>query len=120
MELGIGSAAARVRVGAGATDAKSPSGRPPDHSLGTRLAWITGLRLAFLVLLLVATATLYLRDQLSLYPFSLRVVFVTIAAGFALGCAYAVVLRAGRRLQGLAWAQIAFDQLTWTAIVYVT
>jgi signal transduction histidine kinase len=121
LELGIGSAAPRLRADAGkSSDAKSPSGRPPDHSLGTRLAWITGLRLAFLVLLLAATATLYLRDRLALYPFTLRVVFITIATGFGLAAVYAATLRAGRRLQALAWAQIAFDQLTWTAIVYVT
>jgi signal transduction histidine kinase len=119
LELGIGSAAPRARAGSPA-DGRSAIGRPPDHSLGTRLAWITGLRLAFLVLLLTATATLYLRDQLSLYPFSLRVVFVTIAMGFALAAVYAAMLRGGERLQTLAWMQIAFDQLTWTAIVYVT
>jgi signal transduction histidine kinase len=94
--------------------------RPPDHSLATRLAWITGLRLAFLVLLLGATATLYLRGDLERYSFSLRVVFATITAGFALAAGYAATLRTGKRLQSLAWAQIAFDQLTWTAIVYVT
>lgn len=100
--------------------APTTSPRPPDHSLATRLAWITGLRLAFLVLLLGATATLYLRGDLELYSFSLRVVFATIAAGFGLAAGYAAMLRRGKRLQGLAWAQIAFDQLTWTAIVYVT
>jgi signal transduction histidine kinase len=96
------------------------SGAPPDHSLATRLAWITGLRVAFLTLLLGATSTLYLRGELARYPSSLRIVFVTIAAGFALAALYGIVLRTGRRLQALAWAQIALDQITWTAIVYVT
>jgi two-component system sensor histidine kinase HydH len=96
------------------------TGPPPDHSLATRLAWITGLRLAFLTLLLGATTTLYLRGELTRYPFSLEVVFVTIAAGFALAAVYGLSLRTGKRLQALAWAQIALDQLTWTAIVYVT
>jgi two-component system sensor histidine kinase HydH len=96
------------------------TGSPPDHSLATRLAWITGLRLGFLTLLLGATTTLYLRGELTRYPFSLEVVFVTIAAGFALAAVYGLSLRTGKRLQGLAWAQIALDQLTWTAIVYVT
>jgi two-component system sensor histidine kinase HydH len=91
-----------------------------DHSLATRLAWITGLRLGLLALLLSATATLYLRGELTRYPFSIRVVFVTIAMGFALAAIYAAVLRAGRRLQTLAWTQIVLDQMTWTAIVYVT
>jgi two-component system, NtrC family, sensor histidine kinase HydH len=92
----------------------------PDHSLAGRIAWITGARLAFLVLLLGATATLYLRGELTRYPYSLRIVFVTIASGFALAAVYAVVLRSGKRLQALAWSQLALDQLTWTAIVYVS
>jgi signal transduction histidine kinase len=92
----------------------------PDHSLAGRLAWITGLRLAFLVLLLGATATLYLRGELARYPFSLRVVFLTIGPGFALAGLYAAVLRSGKHLHALAWWQIALDQVTWTAIVYVS
>jgi two-component system sensor histidine kinase HydH len=92
----------------------------PDHSLAARIAWITGLRLAFLMLLLGATATLYLRGELARYPVSLRIVFLTIVAGFAQAAVYAAVLRTGKRLQSLAWAQIAIDQLTWTAIVYVS
>ena len=92
----------------------------PDPSLAGRIAWITACRLGLLVLLLGATATAYLRGELARYPFSLRVVFVTIGAGFALAAVYALVLRSGRRLQALAWSQIALDQLTWTAIVYVS
>jgi two-component system, NtrC family, sensor histidine kinase HydH len=92
----------------------------PDHPLAVRLAWITALRLAFLVLLLGAMATLYLRGELERYPFSLRVVFATIGAGFALAAVYGLVLRSGRRLLTLAWTQILLDQLTWTAIVYVS
>jgi two-component system, NtrC family, sensor histidine kinase HydH len=95
-------------------------GRSPDHSLATRLAWITGLRLAFLALLLTATAVLYLGGELNRYPFSLRVVFLTIGAGFALAGVYAAVLRTNKSLHPLAWAQVALDQLTWTAIVYVS
>jgi signal transduction histidine kinase len=91
-----------------------------DHTLAGRLAWITGLRLAFLLLLLGATATLYLRGELERYPFSLRIVFLTIAGGFALAGLYAVALRSGKHLYELAWTQIVLDQLTWTAIVYVT
>ena len=92
----------------------------PDHSLAGRIAWITAARLAFLVLLLGAMATLYLRGELARYPFSLRVVFITIASGFALAAVYAAILRSGKRLYALAWSQIALDQLTWTAIVYVS
>ena len=96
--------------------------RPNDvqHSLVTRLAWTTGLRLGFLVLLLGATATLYLRGALEQYPVSLRIVFLTICVGFLAAAIYALVLRSGHSLLQLAWWQIAVDQLTWTAIVYVT
>jgi hypothetical protein len=115
MELGI-----PVPPSAGSGPPGAPRARTPDHSLATRLAWITGLRLAFLVLLLGATATLYLGGELARYPFSLRITFATITAGFVFAVGYAVVLRSGRRLQELAWAELTFDQLTWTAIVYVT
>src|SRR5689334_10400224 len=91
-----------------------------DPSLAGRIAWITGCRLGLLVLLLGATATAYLRGELARYPFSLRIVFVTIGSGFALAAIYALVLRSGQRLHALAWSQIALDQFTWTAIVYVS
>ncbi len=99
---------------------ESSTPHSPDHSLASRLAWITGLRLAFLALLLTATATLYLRGELAQYSFSLRVVFFTIAAGFLLAAGYAAALRTRRQLPLLAWTQIALDQMTWTAIVYVS
>jgi signal transduction histidine kinase len=102
MELGIRSAVA------------------PDDTLAGRIAWITALRLGFLVLLLSAVAILYLGGELARYPFSLRVVFATIASGFALACGYALALRTGKHLRDLAWAQIVLDQITWTAIVYVS
>ena len=92
----------------------------PGEGLAQRLAWITGLRLAFLTVLLVATAFLYLRGELSEYPVSLRVVFATIASGYALAALYGVVLRSGKQLHTLAYTQIVLDQITWTAIVYVT
>ncbi len=112
MELGV-----RAR-----TDGESKAGgsKGAGDSLATRLAWITGLRLALLVLLLGATASLYLGGQLDRYPYSLRVTFVTVAVGFALAAFYAAALRNGRELPALAWTQITLDQITWTAIVYVT
>ena len=90
------------------------------QNLAGRLAWITGLRLGFMILALGATATLYLRGELAHYPFSMRVVFATITAGFAQAAFYAAVLRSGKRLPELAWGQIVIDQVTWTALVYVS
>ena len=102
-----------------------PSVRPDfgfdsDHRLANRLAWITGLRLAFLTLLLVATAFFYLRGALGLYPQSQGIVFATIGAAYALAALYATLLRNGKHLRRLAEVQIVLDQLTWTAIVFVS
>ena len=91
-----------------------------DERLVNRLAWMTGLRLGFLTLLLVATAFFYLRGALGVYPVSQGIVFATIGAAFALAAVYATVLRSGRHLRRLAEVQIVLDQLTWTAIVYVS
>jgi two-component system sensor histidine kinase HydH len=93
---------------------------PGDDRLANRLAWITGLRLGFLTLLLVATAFFYLRGALGVYPQSQGIVFSTIGAAYALAAIYATVLRSGKHLRRLAEAQIVLDQLTWTAIVYVS
>lgn len=95
-------------------------GDEEDERLANRLAWITGLRLGFLGLLLTATSFFYLRGALGRYPQSRGVVFVTIASAFALAAVYATVLRTGKSLRRLAFAQIVLDQLTWTAIVYVS
>jgi two-component system sensor histidine kinase HydH len=97
-----------------------PGAAPGDPGLSTRLAWMTGLRLAFFTLLLVATAIFYLGGELARYPTSLRIVFVTIAVAFALAAVYAAVLRTGKNLTVLAFAQVVLDQATWTALVYVT
>jgi signal transduction histidine kinase len=88
--------------------------------LATRLAWITALRLGFLLVILGALASSYLRGGLEEYPVTLRIVFGTLATAFALAAAYGGALRRGKDLRLLAYAQIACDQLTWTAIVYVT
>ena len=91
-----------------------------DDRLANRLAWITGLRLGFLTLLLIATTLLYLPGSLGVYPQSQSIVFTTIGTGFAMAAVYASVLRTGRHLRPLALTQIILDQLTWTAIVYVS
>jgi two-component system, NtrC family, sensor histidine kinase HydH len=92
----------------------------PSPGLAGRLAWMTGLRLVFFTILLALTAVFYLGGELSRYPVTLRIVFATIAVAYALGGAYAVILRTGRHLEKLAYAQIILDQITWSAIVYVT
>jgi signal transduction histidine kinase len=91
-----------------------------NEDLRARLAWITAARLAFLVLLLSATTFFYLRGDLQQFVTSQGLVTVTIGAGFALAIVYAVVLSTGKHLRILAYAQILFDQATWTIIVYVS
>jgi signal transduction histidine kinase len=91
-----------------------------EAGLATRLAWVTGLRLVLLLFLLTAFAFLYLKGALTSYSTSPRIVIVTIGAAFALAATYATLLRSGRDLRRLALIQIVLDQLTWTAIVYVS
>ncbi len=91
-----------------------------DRELALRLAWVTALRLGFLIALFIATSFLYLNGELKRYPTSQRVMFVTLGAGFFLAVLYALALRRGRHVLPLAVAQLVIDQLTWTAIVYVS
>jgi len=93
---------------------------PRVDPLAGRLAWITGLRLAFSTLLLGATSLLYFGGELAHYPYSFKVVFGVIAASFTLAAAYAFALRARFHLAVIAEAQIILDQVTWTALVYVS
>jgi signal transduction histidine kinase len=91
-----------------------------EQRLSNRLAWITGLRLGFLSLLLGAVAFFYLRGALSAYPQSQTIVLGSIGAAFALTALYATLLRRRRNLQRLAEVQIVLDQVIWSAIVYVS
>ncbi len=91
-----------------------------DDRLSNRLAWITGLRLAFLCVLLAATSFFYLGGALGRYPVSRAIVFASIGSAFALAAVYAAFLRTGRQLRRLGEVQIVLDQLTWTAIVFVS
>ncbi len=99
---------------------KAGSASEQKAALGARLSWITGLRLLFLLLLFGAMAFFYLRDGLFGYAESQRIVFITLGGGFGLAALYAALLRRGEKLQALAYSQLVLDQLTWTAIVYVT
>jgi signal transduction histidine kinase len=94
----------------------------PGESAGLAksLAWITGLRLAFFTLLLGGTAFLYLGRGLLADTFSLKLVLGVIGFAYGIGAGYAFLLRRGKNLELLAAAQVALDQITWTAIVYVT
>jgi len=95
--------------------------RLTEPLLATRLAWLTGLRLLLLTLLLGLTASFHLRRNINeLESFSGNLVLATLAFAYGLAAIYAAVLRQGRRLVGLAYTQLVLDQLTWTALVYVS
>lgn len=99
----------------------APPAQPEAGSrLSNRLAWVTGLRLCFLSLMLGLVAFLYLRGALGQYPQSQTLLLGFIGAAFALAALYATVLRGKRQLPRLAEVQLVLDQLTWTGIVYVT
>ena len=88
--------------------------------LPQRLAVTTAVRLAMLTVLLGATAFFYLGGGLAQFPFTVRVLLGTIAAAYALAGLYAAWLRTGKRLVELAIVQVVLDQVTWTALVYVS
>ncbi|MBI5533428.1 MAG: two-component sensor histidine kinase [Deltaproteobacteria bacterium] len=92
--------------------------RDETSALGNRLATLTLLRLGFLSILLLIVGRWYLRDLQ--WTFSTQIALIALACGFALAGIYAAVLRSGKKLQELAYAQLIFDQCTWTALVYVT
>jgi two-component system sensor histidine kinase HydH len=88
--------------------------------LGRRLAWLTGARLCFLVLLLVLIGWVFGGSTLGTGGFTAQLCLVTLAIAFALAAVYAIVLRSGRATRTLAYGQLVLDQITWTVMAYVT
>jgi two-component system, NtrC family, sensor histidine kinase HydH len=89
-------------------------------ALPRRLAWLTGARLLFMSIALALVGSLYLGGQYEARYYTLRAGLLTFGGGFVLTALYAVILRRGTRLELLADAQLALDQVTWTAVVYLT
>jgi len=90
-----------------------------DSPLGKRLAWLSFLRLLLLTTFL-GIIELYYNRELPFGGFSSAVAISTVGLAFLLSAAYTALLRSGRRLDAIAYAQLATDQLTWTAIAYVS
>ncbi len=88
-----------------------------DPELARRLAWLTGLRLVLLTLVLILLTTVYLRGP---GGFSGILALGSVGASFALAGVFAAVLRTGRALQVVAQAQVIADQLLWSVIVFVS
>ncbi|AKT38348.1 sensor histidine kinase [Chondromyces crocatus] len=87
--------------------------------LATRLTWLTALRLLVLTILLVVAAATYL-GGFTPGGFSSLVALTTVATAYGVAAVYAVFLRMKRALPSIAHAQLVTDQITWTALVYIT
>lgn len=90
-----------------------------EGSLAVRLAWLTALRLSVLTIFLTVTSTVYL-GGFSFGGFSSVFLLATVGIAYFLAAIYAVLLRVGRALSAVAYAQLVTDQITWTALVYIS
>jgi two-component system sensor histidine kinase HydH len=90
-----------------------------ESSLAVRLTWLTALRLLVLTIFLIVTSTLYL-GGFPLGSFSSVFVFITVGLAYTLAGIYAAALRLGRALDQVAYAQLATDQIIWSALVYIS
>lgn len=89
-------------------------------ALPRRLAWLTGARLLFMSIALALVGSLYLGGQYETRYYTLRAGLFTFGGGFVMTAVYAAILRRGRNVEKLADAQLVLDQITWTAVVYLT
>jgi signal transduction histidine kinase len=94
-------------------------GASAESSLAVRLAWLTALRLVVVTAFFAILTTFYL-GGFSLSAFSGRVALITIAGAYAASAVYATALRKGRQIPLIAYAQLVSDQVTWTAIAYIS
>ncbi|HZO14258.1 MAG TPA: ATP-binding protein [Polyangiaceae bacterium] len=90
-----------------------------ESPLAKRLAWLTMLRLIVLAAFTVFIEAYYNRE-LRFGGFSSQFAIITVGAAFLLSAAYAALLRSGRKLQQIAYAQLITDQIIWTAIAYIS
>ena len=90
-----------------------------ESTFAVRFAWLTGVRLLVLTLVLVVTTTIYLGDY-ETHAYSSKFAFLTVAAAYGLTGLYAAALRIGRGLELVALIQIMLDHIVWSAIVYVS
>jgi signal transduction histidine kinase len=95
------------------------NGARPRAALERSLLWLTGLRLSVLTVFLVFTTTVYLRG-LSLSSFSTLFCLSTAGAAYLFAAVYASLLRLRRGLSVVARVQLVTDQLTWTAMIYIS
>jgi len=90
-----------------------------ETTFAVRFAWLTGLRLFVLTLVLVVVTTIYL-GGLGTTTYSSRIALLTVAASYALTGIYAAILRIGKGLSALAYGQMLADHIAWTMFVYIS
>jgi two-component system sensor histidine kinase HydH len=90
-----------------------------EGPLERRLLGLTALRLVVLTIFLVFTTTVYL-GGFSLSRFSTVFSLVIAGAAYFFAGVYAMLLRLRRALTAVARVQLVTDQLTWTAMIYVS
>ena len=86
--------------------------------LQRRLVWLTLFRLA-VVLVLFASSIIWSTNAEVPQPLTLAL-FGVCAGGFIATLAFSLLLRSGRWLSAIAYAQISFDALLAAALVYLT
>jgi signal transduction histidine kinase len=93
--------------------------READAALERSLVWLTALRLVVLTIFLIFTTTVYLRG-FPLSSFSTLFSLVTAGAAYFFAAVYASLLRQRQALHAVARVQLVTDQLTWTAMIYIS
>ena len=90
-----------------------------ESTFAVRFAWLTGVRLLVLTLVLIVTTTIYLGD-VATRPYSSKIALLTVATAYGLTGLYAAALRIGRALELVAIVQMFVDHVIWSAIVYIS
>jgi two-component system, NtrC family, sensor histidine kinase HydH len=93
---------------------------PTSVQSATRIGWVIALRLLFLTVLFGLTGLFYLRIGFDLGSFSIRVLFFTLLAAYAVAGVFFALLKRRRHLGELVYLELVLDQVTWTVFAYVT
>jgi two-component system, NtrC family, sensor histidine kinase HydH len=91
-----------------------------NDGLPRRLLWLNAVRLVVLLILLGLVAYGFVRNRPGLGTESMQVVLVTLAGSFAAAGLVAFLVRRGSHIGLVAEAQLVFDQLSWTMLVYLS
>ncbi|MFH0994113.1 MAG: ATP-binding protein [Pseudomonadota bacterium] len=93
---------------------------PIDNSLLKKIKWLMFFRVFFTVFLLGSTIFVHYQQQIFSPNPSLEFLYGIIAGVFILSIGYAVILRYGNNLLGIAYLQIILDTVVVSLIVFAT